>query len=308
MDIVIVGPGALGCLLAARLHQAGHCPTSLLDHDPDRAALLNRQGIILADGAAPSPPLMIPTTPEPATVAGAGVVLLCVKAFALPAALAAITPYLVPTTLLIALQNGISHLETLRAMADRCLPALGVSTEGATLLAPGRVRSGGAGLTRLGYPEPPGPVEGGRLAEAAVQLSQAGIRTEISPDIQGELWRKLIINAGINALTVIHDCPNGELLERPAARRTMAQAAREAAAVAAAAGAAIKEDPVALCEEVCRQTSSNISSMLQDVRRCKPTEILAINGEVVQRAARYGLAAPINRELLAQVRQLSTPA
>ena len=88
----------------------------------------------------------------------------------------------------------------------------------------------------------------------------------------------------------------------------MAQAAREAAAVAAAAGAAIKEDPVALCEEVCRQTSSNISSMLQDVRRCKPTEILAINGEVVQRAARYGLAAPINRELLAQVRQLSTPA
>lgn len=306
MDIVIVGPGALGCLLAARLHQAGRCPIRLLDHDPDRAALLNRQGIILADGDSASPPLMIPTTPEPATVAGAGVVLLCVKAFALPTALAAITPYLTPATLLIALQNGISHLETLRALAGRGLPALGVSTEGATLLAPGRVRSGGAGLTRLGYPEPPGPAEGGRLAAAAAQLSQAGIRSELSPDIQRELWRKLIINAGINALTVIHDCPNGELLERPEARRTMAQAAREAAAVAAAAGAAIEEDPGALCEEVCRHTATNISSMLQDVRRGKPTEILAINGEVVRRAAEYGLAAPINRKLLAQVRQLAS--
>ncbi|TBV79630.1 MAG: 2-dehydropantoate 2-reductase [Desulfobulbaceae bacterium] len=328
MSIVIVGPGALGCLLASRLYLAvrrpgptdDHDQVCLLDHNRQRAIALNRRGLFMEDAqASPSGRLMAPPGPEstvsygplmiavgadPAVITGAKLILLCVKAFALPRALAEISPFLVPSALLIALQNGISHLELMRQMSARCRPALGVSTEGANLTAMGRVRYGGAGLTQIGYlsasaiPDDP-------LIKAVSTLNRAGIRTEISEDIQRALWLKLIVNAGINALTVIHDCPNGELLKIPAARKTMAAVVREAAAVAAAAGAAPNENPVTSTEEICRQTAANLSSMLQDVRRGKPTEIMAINGEVVRRATQYGLAVPANRELVAKVQRYS---
>lgn len=344
MQTVIVGPGALGCLLAIRLHQAGS-PVRLLDHDAQRAQTLTQTGFILETGTGEiSAPIAIAS--DPGMLATAELVLLCVKAGDLPIALNALTPLLPPAALLIAAQNGISHLATIRALNRARPAALAVSTEGATWLAPGRVRWGGTGITRLGYPglvsdhrgqpkasaqAPPhlatrhnrlpdrNPEDGNnapqiavslpapspdhdlrshKLAEAAALLNRAGLKSEISPDIKAELWRKLVINAGINALTVIYDCPNGALLEIPPARRTMAAAVIEAAAVAAACGFPLGEDPVALTEEVCRRTAGNISSMLQDSRRGRPGEIAAINGEIVRRAARCGLAVPVNRELL----------
>ncbi|MFH7321035.1 ketopantoate reductase family protein [Desulfurivibrio sp. D14AmB] len=293
----MVGPGALGCLLAARLHLAGAGP-ALLDHDPARAALLNRQGIILAEAGGVNPAAVVPVSTDPATVGGADLVLLCVKAPALNSALDAIAPLLPPSSLLLALQNGISHLEILSARKLPCAWALGVSTEGANLQGPGRVRSGGAGLTELGFVQPPTPAADQLLNATVALLNRAGLRAARHPEIIGRLWRKLIINCGINALTVIHDCPNGRLLEIPAARRAMAAAVREAAAVAAASGINLPDDPVALTEAICRQTATNISSMLQDIRQGRATEIMAINGEIVRRAGQLGLATPVNLELL----------
>lgn len=315
MKVVIVGPGALGCLLAARLHFAARGRSvALLDYDPARAALLNRQGIILEDEesggpgnqspdpgrAAPfSPPAaMVPVSTDPAMAADADLVLLCVKAPAFATALDTIAPALSPPSLLLALQNGISHLEILNARKLPSAWGLGVSTEGANLRGPGRVRSGGAGLTELGFTQLPTPEARQRLNAAVELLNRAGLRTTSCPDITGRLWRKLIINAGINALSVIHDCPNGRLLEIPAARQAMAAAVREATAVAGAVGVKLTEDPVTLVEEICRQTATNISSMLQDIRRGKTTEIEAINGAIVRLAARHRMAVPVNHDLL----------
>ena len=313
MNITVVGPGALGCLLAARLHQAGGRRVRLLDHNPDRAEALNRQGIIIEElpsaassAPAPSPPLSIPVSTAPATVTEAGAVLLCVKSFALESVLDAIIPHLRPATLVVALPNGIGHLESMRRLTGHCLPALGISTEGATLLAPGRVRAGGRGLTRLGYVEAPKSnlAESDPLIQIVSLFNRAGLACTLSDDIHRDLWRKLLVNAGINALTVIHDCPNGRLLEIPEAREAMARAVLEAAAVAAAHGVSLEEDPVAMVEEVCRNTAGNISSMLQDIRRHRPTEIMAINGEVIRRADELGLAVPENRRLVKAVDRL----
>ena len=303
----MVGPGALGCLLAARLHLAGAGPVALLDHNPTRAALLNRQGIILEDAGGVNPAAMVPVSTDPATVGGAHLVLLCVKAPALSSALEAITPLLSPHSLLLALQNGISHLEILSARDLPCAWGLGVSTEGANLRGPGRVRSGGAGLTELGFTRPPSATADQLLGAAVTLLNRAGLRAARHPDIISRLWRKLIINCGINALTVIHDCPNGRLLEIPAARQAMAAAVREAAAVAAASGINPPDDLVALTEAICRQTATNISSMLQDIRQGRATEILAINGEIVRRAKQFGLATPVNLELLTAVQLHHSP-
>lgn len=303
MKIAIIGPGALGCLFAARLTLAGGHDVWLLDHDPTRAALLQEQGLLFeADGGAQR--VMAPASADPATIADVELLLLCVKSYAVPEALARLRDHWPPDSLLLAFQNGIAHLDALTALPSPCHWGVGVTTEGANLAAPGQVRHGGHGRTRLGVvgAQPDRVIV--RLAAVAAAFNAAGFATEVVPDIRDHLWQKLLVNVGINALTALHDCPNGKLLEIPAARQRLIAAVEEAATVARAEGIIFVADPVAMALEVCRTTATNISSMLQDVRKRRPTEITAINGAVVAIAERLGIATPVNRELTREIRAL----
>ncbi|MDD3619041.1 MAG: 2-dehydropantoate 2-reductase [Desulfobulbaceae bacterium] len=311
MRMVIVGPGALGSLLAARisLHlqqqedsAAGNdIRLHLLDYRPERAQYLARHGLILEDGsrrfhAFPS------VTAAPAICRTADILFLCVKTTALDEALNGMRPFLGPDQVLMAMQNGIGHLEKLAGLP--CIAGAGVTSEGATLIAPGHVRHGGAGLTRLGLLDRRRPPAGGVLERTAALFNGAGMATELSDDPLPHIWTKLLINVGINALTAVHRCPNGALLEAAALRDTMEKAVLEAARVARAANIPIAGDPVADTAAVCKATGNNISSMLQDVRNHRRTEIDAINGAIVAEGERLGIATPVNRELVRLVREI----
>lgn len=129
-------------------------------------------------------------------------------------------------------------------------------------------------------------------------FQKAGLPVVASANIEGVIWGKLIINAGINPLSALLNQPNGFLADDPAARATMIAAAREAAAVARALGIDLPyDDPAAAVVEVARQTAENISSMLQDVRRGAATEIDAITGAVIRLGAAVGVATPVNQNL-----------
>jgi len=308
MEVVIVGPGALGCLLAA--HLARFNRVRLFDHDPARAALLERQGVVLEndDGISVLP---VKATADPGAVAAADLALLCVKSPKVTDAAGRARPFLTRAGLILALQNGISHLESLPDLLTESCWGLGVTAQGATLVGPGRVRHRGRGVTRIGWP-PAGSVaklESGNscrpdLAEVARTLTEAGIETLVVDDILPHLWAKLLVNVGINALTAIHDCPNGALLESPTLLARLTAAVREGAAVAEKKGIRLERDPVAMTLEICRATGANLSSMLQDVRARRSTEIDAINGALIRQAHALDLPVEVNEELVRQVREL----
>jgi 2-dehydropantoate 2-reductase len=183
------------------------------------------------------------------------------------------------------LQNGLGNVEKLGPRA-----VLGVTSQGATLLGPGRVRPGGDGPTHIAGPD-----------SLARLFRSAGLdATAVEPARGASLaWGKLAVNAGINALSAILNVPNGELLARPEARTLMEQAANEVAAVARAKGIALPfADAAAEARRVALATAANLSSMLQDVLRGAPTEIDAINGAVVREGARLGVPTPANETLL----------
>lgn len=303
MRIVVVGPGALGSLFAARLILHGKHEVTLLDHDHQRAALLNRQGLLFdTEGATRRLPLSVST--DPADLAGAELVLLCVKAYAVPGVLPRLEPHLGPAALLLAFQNGIGHLGHLAVLDAACSWGIGVTTEGATMAASGHVRHGGHGITRLGFLTPASGQVLQRLNAIAALFTAAGLASEVAAAIREHLWQKLLVNAGINALTALYDCPNGALLDRPDAQAQLVAAVQEGAAVAAAEGVVLGGDPVAATLKVCRDTAANISSMLQDVRKGRRTEIDAINGAVVAAGARLGISTPVNAELARRIRAL----
>jgi len=311
MKIVIIGPGAMGSLLAGAIScRTGH-EVWLLDHDARRAAALDQQIILEEGGNRMVCPLGISAHPE--EIGQADFVFLCVKSKDVQTAIHAAGPLFKDKSLLIAFQNGIGHLSILEKVAKRLAVGIGVTAQGATLLAPGQVRHAGIGPTKIGlmpgkYAEQEQnamPVNHQHsLLMAAAILTDAGIVAEVVDDITTHVWNKLVINVGINALTAIYNCANGALLDKEETRERLAKAVSEAAAVARHLGLPIMKDPIAATLEVCKATANNISSMLQDIRNKRPTEIDSINGAVVGAGQMAGIEVSENERLVRQIKEI----
>jgi len=312
MLFVIVGPGALGSLLAARISLSlGEQRTAwadseeqeliLLDYREERASRLRETGLVLEEKGH-SRLCTVRVETDPSLCTECSVLFLCVKATAAPGALAEIAPFISPDTMLVAMQNGIGHLDAVAAFP--CITALGITSEGATLVAPGHVRHGGAGTTRIGLLDAETVVSAGRLAATVTLLNRAGFVVSATSEPLKYAWAKLFVNVAINALTAIQRCPNGELLNSQATRDVMEKAVGEALAVAKALDIAVEGDPVATAFKVCELTANNISSMHQDVRNKRRTEIDAINGAIVARGKLLGIPTPVNEDLVRQIKHI----
>lgn len=292
----------MACLFAARLSAAGF-PVTILGHWMEGLEALRRDGVVLieADGHEQAYPVQVASRPGDCT--GARSALVLVKSWQTERAANQLAECLAPNGLALTLQNGLGNYEILAQVLGAGRAALGVTTVGANLRAPGQVRAGGSGTITLGaHP---------RITRLAELLLAAGFTVESAPDPTALLWGKLVINAAINPATALLEMTNGELLRREPAHALLAATAREAAEVAAALSIRLPyPDPVQAAETTARRTAANRSSMLQDVQRGAPTEIDAICGAIVRAGERVGLAAPINRTLwqLVKAKALSFPS
>lgn len=293
-SLLITGTGALASLFGARLAAAG-VDVTMLGSWPEGLAALRAHGVRLveANGAEWAWPVRVAA--DPVECRGIPYALVLVKAWQTERAAQQLAACLPADGLALTLQNGWDNRETLEQTLGPDRVALGTTTLGATLLAPGVVRAGGQGPVTLGsHP---------RIQPLADLLAAAGCDVRTADDVTGLAWGKLVINAAINPLTALLRVPNGALLERPEARELLGLAAGEAAAVGVAQGLRLPfADPIAAAEDVARRTAANHSSMYQDVQRGRPTEIDAICGAVVQASQRVGVPTPVNRTLWLLVR------
>ncbi|MBP7517348.1 MAG: 2-dehydropantoate 2-reductase, partial [Desulfobulbus sp.] len=279
MELLIIGAGAMGGLFGALL--APHAAVSLLTTNQEHAAVMGGHGLTLVDldGATRRVPVRVLTDPQDYG-RRADLVLVCTKTRATAQAAATARDLLAADGLALTLQNGLGNLEQLVAAVGAQRAAAGVTSQAATLLAPGRVRHAGSGPTVLGIP--PGREEA--ITAVAGLFTRAGLETRISDDVDSLLWSKLIVNVGINALTALLRVPNGVLAQTPECDLLMARAVAEAVAVARALSIGLDgERQLERVREVCLRTADNRASMLQDILRGRPTEIDAINGAVVAR-------------------------
>ncbi len=296
MRIAVIGAGAMGSLFAARL--APVASVVVLSRWAEAIAEIRARGLRLVD-AEGEHTHFVPIASDPSAAAPADLALVLVKSYDTARAAAWVAAALAPAGLALTLQNGLGNAEILAAKVGLHRTVQGVTSEGATLLGPGRVRHAGSGVTSVGTK----PEIAARLGEVVTLFRQAGFATDLSDQVDSLVWGKLVINAGINPLTALLDVPNGALVKNDAARAALRLAVGEAAAIAAKVGISLPyPDAAARAEEICRATAANLSSMLQDVRRGSRTEIDAINGALVSAAESAGLAAPVNRLLWHLVR------
>ncbi len=297
MRLAILGIGAMGCLLGARLNP--YADVTLIGSWAEQIKALQRAPlrVIHPDGREDLVRLRVSTGTE--ADAPADVALIVTKTVKTRQAAQTAARLLAPDGIALTLQNGLGNLEVIAQEVGMERAALGVTTLGAALDGPGVLRPGGNGVTTLAVRPEIEP----QIRTLAALFEQAGLPVEVTPDARGALWGKLAVNAAINPLTALLGVPNGALLESAAAREIMREAARETAAVAAAQGISLPfDDPPARAEQVARQTAHNRSSMWQDLRRGAPTEIDAICGAVAQTGERLGVPVPVNTLLWRLVR------
>lgn len=291
MKFLVVGPGAMGCLFAARLKLSGN-EVVLLDNDSQRAKRISEQGIsvtgVSGDYSVPVPVIVgdHPFRPD--------VILICVKSNHTREAAESTSSFAGPDTMVVTLQNGLGNIETLAAIFGPEKVLGGVTAQGATLLGEGSIRHAGEGETVIGPRE-----RGGDAARALVSLLKvAGFETRPVDGVEELIWGKLIVNVGINALTAILRIKNGRIATMHGIRQVMENAVGEAVSVAKAKGIHLPyEEPFDRVVAVCEATKDNVSSMLQDVLKGKRTEIEMINGAIAKEGERLRIPTPVNRTL-----------
>lgn len=306
LKIAIIGPGAIGCLLAHGLCLAGHRVT-LIDYREDRAERINVSGInvINEDSGNVQKPFCSAHTES---LPQQDLIILTVKAYNTREAAASAIPLISPETVILTLQNGMGYEHHIDTVAKNCSVAAGTTALGATLLEEGTVRLAGIGPTVIGFR---GKAQKrhidvlNRLAEAFNKNRWACSLVE-NPDITR--WKKLMANIGINAITAISCLKNGEILMFPDARKLQQSAVMEAVAVMEQSLGVLpcdSEEIVRQVQEITRSTAENFSSMLQDRMRRARTEIDYINGFVCDAGRKYDISTPVNETLCRILRLLS---
>ncbi len=284
MKIAVMGAGAVGCYYGATLALAGHQVvlvgrTSFVEAVSQNGLILEKNGKRLIAQVAASC--------DPSVIAGAEMVMVCVKSGDTEQAGREIAPYLDPACLVLSLQNGVSNAETLADIVER--PVMPVVVYVASrMVGPGVVRHEGRGDLELSG-------QGGN--DVAAILNAAGIQTKASNDVMQSLWAKLVINCAINPLSAITRLPYGKLVAQEGVPQLMNDIAHEALSVAKAEGIAVPDGVFETIRTILVSMPGQYSSTAQDLMSGKPTEIDFLNGEIVKRAAKHGIAVPINRTL-----------
>ncbi len=297
LQVAVLGAGAVGCFYGGMLARAGHRVT--LIGRPAHVQAIESQGLRMQTQDFDERVHLAAST-EPAAVAGADLVLLAVKSPDTETAGEQMRAHLKPGALLLCLQNGVDNAERLRGVLPGASVAAAVVYVATEMAGPGHLRHHGRGELVI---EP-----AGRSAEVAQAFAAAGVPTEISDNVRGALWAKLILNCAYNALSGLGRLPYGELVRQPGVQDVMRDVVAECRAVAQADGVTLPGDIDAMVRRIAETMPTQHSSTAQDLMRGKPTEIDFLNGHVVRRGEALGLPTPANRVLWTLVKLLETRA
>jgi 2-dehydropantoate 2-reductase len=281
MRIVIFGAGAMACLFGAQLSAVAQ--VALVDPWTEAIDEIRKCGI-LVEGSPDSGRITVEAHYLGERCEPADLLLVLVKSWQTQQVAPHISDCLKAEGVAVSFQNGLGNVELL---GERVFP--GSTSEGATLVGLGHIRSCGRGPTYAVAPE-----------WAVDLMRKAGFECYRCSRDQAEslLWSKLTVSCGINAITALLSITNGEILMSREASDIMIRAAEESAAVARAGEIDLPfSDAGAHAREVALKTAANKSSMLQDILRGAPTECDAINGAVVREGKRLNVPTPVNEIL-----------
>ena len=304
--VAVLGAGAMGSLFGSQLAEGG-LGVTLIDIWREHVDAINNDGLRIV-GHRGEHRVNVTATADAASCGAADVVLVQCKAASTTAAVrnALDAGLFHDDSVAISFQNGLGNEEMIADVlgAERVLG--GVTAQGASIEGPGCIRS------YADLPSQIGEMEGGVSARAtaiARAFSEYGLETTPSRHIRHDIWKKLMVNVGVSAMSGIANLTIGAAIAIPELRRMCYGAVAEAVPVAQADGVQMSHEESREVLDVVTGpggTGANKSSLCVDILNRRPTEIDVINGAVVTRGERYGIETPINATLVALVKGIES--
>ena len=317
MEIAIWGAGAVGIGLASALAGPGP-PIRLIGRDPATLRALSEHGIqrsgLFGDLHVPPECLRIEADPACLSTRPPEWLLICTKAFA--SAEIAKTLESMPAcrsagTRVVLCQNGWGNEAPFLSFwpSERLFHARVIT--GFRRRLPGQVE-----ITAHAAPIALGSVFGlptRGLENLAERLTRGGIPAEVRDDMQSVLWAKMLYNCALNPLGALTDRRYGELAEQPLTRALIGHVVEEIFEVLSRTGYRVAWPTAAayletFYAELIPPTAAHESSMLQDLRAGRPTEIEALCGAVEGLAEEHGIQTPVVSALARLVRAAQSNA
>jgi 2-dehydropantoate 2-reductase len=221
MHYVVVGAGAIGGTVGARLARDGH-EVLLCDADADHVAAINRDGLAI-EGPVEQLVVRAPAVTPDQLPERLGAVLLAVKAHHTAEAVAALAPRLADDGFVVSLQNGLNEPVIAAAVGEQRVVGAFVNF-GADVISPGRIMLGNRATFRIGEPD-------GQISERVRMLVADIEDAEATDNILGYLWSKQAYGAMLFA-TAVSDLSIADALADPAYRPLFLELAREMLAAA----------------------------------------------------------------------------
>ncbi|MDR6213372.1 2-dehydropantoate 2-reductase [Paracidovorax wautersii] len=319
MKACIYGAGAIGGWLGMALADAG-CTVQMVARGTTLTAL-RRDGLRLTRPDGTVVHAAVQASDAPAVLGTQDLVVLAVKAPALPDVAERIAPLVGPQTVVLTAMNGVpwwflqgcegpARGQRVRSVeADgriaAAIPAAqvvgGVVHASCSLLAPGHVRQHFGNRLLIGEPGG-GPSE--RTTALAEVLRLGGIDVEISPRIQQDIWFKLWGNLTMNPISALTGATTDRILDDALVRGFISAVMQEAKAIGERLGLPIDQQPEDR-HAVTRKLGAFKTSMLQDVEAGKPLEIDALVAAVHELGTLTGTATPHTDALLGLVRLMA---
>lgn len=339
MKVAVVGLGAVGGLIAARLAGAGHAVSALA-----RGATLARvreRGIVVVDATGAKTSARIAASDDARELGPHDLVVIALKAPALGAVAPTLAPLFDDETIVLPAMNGVPWWFTAAVRADSTAPAsvdprvvppsikthaasppLESVDPGGRLLAglplrgvlgcvvhfsasapePGVVRHNMG--ERLVVGEPSGGAPSERVQRVCAALASAGFVAEPSADIRREVWYKLWGNMTMNPVSALTGAASDAILDDALVHAFMMRTMAEAAAIGTRIGCPIGQSGEERMS-LARQLGSFRTSMLQDAEAGRPLEIDALVAAVREIGVRVGVPTPNIDALLGLVRLMA---
>ena len=300
MKILIFGAGGVGSVVGGFLARMGH-EVSLLGRAWHLDAV-RKDGLTISGiwGDYRIKAFDLYTDPCAISKPDFDLVILTVKAFDTLKASEELPRLMSDRTMLLSLQNGLGNAETLLHKISPEQLLMGRVIFGVEV-SPGKVKVT-VSADDVAVGALPGASPKLSPERMAATLAHAKIPAKAVPDIFTVIWAKVIYNCALNGLCSIHEIPYGKILENEATLSAMKEVVRECYTVAAKKGVSLEPSTAdayidLLINRLIPPTAAHLPSMLQDLRKGKPTDIDSLNGAICALGDQLGVATPQNLKI-----------
>ena len=298
-QIMMVGAGSVGGFFGA--HLAKNNPNVSFLLRPRTLEAVKRNGLTIksAKGNFTVHP---PAASDPRQLATPDLIILAVKAYDLDEVMTQLEPVLTERTVILTLQNGIDTEDRIISRLHRDCVVGGVAFIYSKIVEPGVIehyKRGGVAIGELmGH-------KSERVSQITDIFKQAGISCQLSEDIRKSKWEKMCWNCVFNPLTVVIDDKVAKALDHPEMAGVIRQIVGEVAAVSAAVKVPLAPDMAEKVVKWTQELRDIHTSMYDDWKAKRPTEIDYLNGYIVRVGRELGIPTPVNEALTAMVKTIT---